>query len=168
MSTLYGDNHKKNFIDRPVTKSEPGLQRGEVRMSEDYFSADAVAVAGDVIKLQRIPQGARIVDMQVFNPAGNASAVGGNADLGWSASEDLLKNGSKVGLEPEAAVADGFFAALDLSDDASMDSIKDLATLPAAFAKKFTEDVFVTATITTDTVATDGSKLGVRVFYVED
>jgi len=175
---FFGDNHKAAFKQEPVANSNPGQQRGELRMSEDFFTTvagDAPVAAGEVILMQRIPQGARIVDVELFQALSGVDAQGNPlnpngavVDVGWTDSiEGEPLSGSAVGFVAEVANPTGFITGADLSSLGSRQSIKDGATIDEGFGKKFGSDVFLSLTVTADSAGLP-SQFGVRVFYVED
>lgn len=153
---VYGINHQLTEVTEPNEKVPSHSERAEIRMSEDFYEFNSALSANDVILLQKIPANAKIVDVEVIAPADNGSTVGGTFDIGWTAGKEGL----------EALSADGFFAAE--AGAAAGTSVKLSEGINEAYGKVFAEQVYLAMTVVTANTATDGSKMGVRVYFVED
>ena len=74
MATVKGTNRTILDALTPATVLDPGLQGGNVRCMIDTYTADASEAAGTVIEMGGdLPKGARIIQIWVTNPDGNAT-----------------------------------------------------------------------------------------------
>lgn len=158
MSTLYGSNYKKAFVDFPPQKMGVGEHNGRVKVSYDEFD---IAVEGsgvtpalnDVLKLSKIPAGARVIEACVAHDDLGAT---GTAKIGWEASEsgDI------------AADDDGFLPSIDLNSAANVVLMSSEANVAGQF-KKFNEEVQVSLTFTAACTAVTG-KIKCAIYYILD
>jgi hypothetical protein len=95
-------------------------------------TADEFGTSG-LIRLFKIPKGARLIDFEVSMPASGATGI---FDIGWAASADGV----------EAADADGIIAQVD-PGAAAVNRQKMLSTVPG-YMKKFASEVEVQADCT--------------------
>lgn len=97
MAINYGENADKILVDVPSQKVDASDNGGRVRCIYDKFTLTAALSAGDVVYMgSKIPAGARVVDaMLVYD---QLDASGGDADLGWLASDDGAESASVNGL----------------------------------------------------------------------
>lgn len=146
MATLYGTQYKQAYVDVPSSKIAPGDVGGEVKFMYFDYTITAAPTNGDVLKLGKIPKGARIVDACLaFPDLGSAGAV----NLGWAASADGV----------EAADADGLLVNVDVNTAAAI-VIAAEQSAPAGFLKHFDAEVDLQMDIATAWTATSGSIKG--------
>lgn len=110
LGTVLGVNATK-LAAKPPQKLDVTENHGRMRRSYDSFtlaSADELAI-GDIIKLSKLPEGARIVDAKLSMPASGAT---GQVKIGWPASADGNQAADDDALYT-AAQADSGNAALD-------------------------------------------------------
>ena len=128
MATLYGVNADKRLVDVPSTKIDSSDQGGRMRVAYDSYTVSSNLSSADVIKLGKIPAGARVYETVIACSAGLGASVDG--DLGHSAGPDGT----------EAADDDAFGAAIDLNVTTVT---KSMDPTDAGYAKQFSEDVDV-------------------------
>jgi hypothetical protein len=85
MATLYGSNATFRDNSAPPSKIPTGEVSGRLRLAYDSYSLSAALGASDLIKLQMIPAGARVVEVVV---ATDDLGTTGTGKLGWAASSD--------------------------------------------------------------------------------
>ena len=128
MATLYADNYKKAYVNRPVEKIPTGEVSGEIKFAYDEITLAPVGQTGtqtvalnDVIKTSlRVTKGAKIIDAGIFIPASLGAT--GIFSLGRAAS-------SLNAADPDSLVATadgGGQAALAKATAASVDLLKDI------------------------------------------
>jgi hypothetical protein len=149
MATVYGVNATKRDVNVPADKIAAGEVNGKVMVAYDEYTASGALSNGDVIKLMKIPKGARLLDAVV-----QADDLGttGTGKLGWEAGASAA----------EAADDDGIIASLDFNTAAARTRM----TTAAGVMKKFTEEVQVSLTLTAATTAAGSIK--VYLMYVVD
>ncbi len=159
MATLYGNQYSDAYVEVPISKIQSGDFNGKQQFL--YFDYPIPAVApsnADIIKLAKLPKGARVIDAVLVLPdLGDTTAL----ELGWAASAEL----DSAGVTVEAADADGFMATVD--GDIAADAFSMLIIASGASAnlpgllKKFAGEVDVQITVTdawTSTTTTDSIK----------
>jgi hypothetical protein len=111
---------------------------GGLRVLYGSYTVDAADEFGTdgLVRLFKIPKGARVIDVEVSMEATGATGI---FDLGWAASAELDENGSPV----EAADADGFIQQVD-PGAAAINKQKMPSTRPG-YLKKFSAEVEVQA-----------------------
>lgn len=157
MATIYSNQYQDAYVDVPSNKIRAGDFNGQVQFAFFDLSVPAVAPSNaDVVKLCKLPKGARVLDAVLVLPdLGDTTAL----DLGWAASEELDSDGVAV----EAADDDGLLAAIDgdvAADAFSMQALAEAGTIAAGLLKKFSAEVDIqitiddawTSTTTTDTI----------------
>lgn len=157
MATKYSNNYTL-LNNVPSEKIAPSDGYGKVRALYAEYALTADLASGDVIKMFRIPKGARVIDMIVDLP--DLDTSGGTVDIGWS--KDLKNLGTSGG--GEDADADGFKANVDVATAAIKSQ---LAAGSAGFGKKFAEECDFQITIDGDTDATSGTIKAVLLVVVE-
>lgn len=120
--------------------------------SYDEYTLSADLSSADVIRMMKIPAGARIHEVVIQHP--DLDTSGGTLDIGWAASDD----------GGEAADVDGFFANLDVATAADVVLMSQAAAAPAGMFKEFSEEVEVQITIDGDTDATSGT-IKLAIYY---
>lgn len=144
MTVFYGANATKRDVTIPSVKIDPGEVNAPVRVAYDEYTLTAASLTtSDSLRLMKIPQGARVLDLVIDAPDLGGS---GTMNVGWLAS-------SAGG---EAANATGFHSALDLSGQAQVVSLIE-ATSAAGLHKKFTEEVQVVMVPAANFSATSGT-----------
>lgn len=139
MATLYGNQYQQGYIDVPVTKVYPGEVSGDIKyMFFDYNIPGVAPTNGDIIKLGKIPQGAKIYDCLINFP-----------DLGSAGTLDVGQSAGASG--SEALDADAFIASVDVNTAADAASMQQQAlggAAPAGFLKVMAEEVDLQITVT--------------------
>lgn len=159
MATLYGSNAAKYLNTTPSEKVDVNQQHGRMRVSYDEHTFDGNPSSGDVIKMGRIPKGAKVYNViLVVHAALDAAST--DMDLGW--------NGGVNG--DETADEDGFFTAVDSATGALVKQLlPDAATsVPAGYGKEFADDVDIELSFDAAPDGADGDKVSVEVHYVLD
>ena len=153
MAELYGNNFKLAYVDVPAKQVGVGEQAGRKRILFDshLFAANVNAIA-DVIKIGKLPKGARVLEAVISAPSMGTTGI---FDLGWAASGDGL----------EAADADGFI----VGSDAGGQAVKSLmAAGRPGLGKKFLSDVDVQLVLTEATDAALNKTISVWIEYILD
>lgn len=138
----------------PSEKVIANQQYGRVRHLYDEYTVDAADEFGTsgLIKMMKIPKGARVIDARVVCPATGATGI---FDIGWAAGAGGV----------ELADADGFFAGID-PGAAAVDA-KMVGTRPG-WQKTFAEEVEVQIDCTEATAAMAGLKIALEIQIVVD
>lgn len=154
LTTVYGANHTKSFISEPPEMVDACEQKGRVRHLYDEYTVDAADEFGTngIIKMMKIPKGARVIDAQVVCPATGATGI---FDIGWAAGAD----------GDEAADADGFFSQID-PGAAAVDA--NMAGTVAGWNKTFAEEVEVQIDCTEATADMGTKTIKLSILYVLD
>lgn len=155
MATYYGNEWQDAFVDVPTSKIAPADDKGHVYHKRFSYTLPSIApTTSDIIKLVKIPKGARVLDV-VFSHPDMGSA--GDLDIGWAASAELDSSGSAV----VAASADGFFADADVNAAAGIKRMSAVSGAAAAgFLKKFDAEVDMQIAIPEAWTATSGEIVG--------
>jgi hypothetical protein len=159
MPTIYSNQYQDAFIDVPSNKIKRGDQSGEVKHLFFDYQVTAAPANGDVLKLGKLPKGARVVEACLsFPDLGTA----GSLNMGWAASAELIVDS----VTPvEAADADGFLAAVDVATAADTVLMSSGANL-AGLGKAFDAEVDVQIDIATAWTATSGTIKGYLTYVV--
>lgn len=147
MATKYGVNHTLKYINVPSEKVPAKEETGKVRLAYDSFVFDAELAVNDVIKLMKLPKGAKVVDAIVKAPSLGATGI---FDLGYEA------NGVDV------ADPNGFVSAADFGGAAAAKRME----LEDGVFKEMGAESQVILTCTELTAAAATKKIEVAVFYV--
>lgn len=151
MATIYGTQYEAAYVDVPASKIQQGDLGGHRRCLYFDHTITAAPTAADVLKLGKLPKGARIIEACLAFPDLGTTGV---LNLGWAASEDGL----------EAADADALLAAVDVNAAAAIKKMSGIAgAASAGFLKKLLGDVDLQVDIATAWTATSGTIKG----YVE-
>lgn len=154
MATKYGVQATKRENQTIPQLEEQGHTKGQIYSAHDSYTLTADLAAADVIKMMRLPEGARVVDARmVFT---DLDGSGGTLDVGWQAGASAA----------EAADADGFLAVVDVTSAGSVSMFEDQSSRPG-YNKTFTEEVQVTVATVGDTDATSGT-IDLEIWYVID
>lgn len=158
LTTVSGVNYAKEVSVPPVALAAQ-QSYGRVRYAYDEYTVDAADEFGTsgLIKLMKIPKGARLIDARVVCPATGATGI---FDIGWAASAEL-SGGSAV----EAADADGIFVGID-PGAAAVDA--KMAGTVNGFNRTFAAEVQVQADCTEATADMGTLTLKLGIFYVVD
>jgi hypothetical protein len=154
MATKYGVEATKRLNQSIQQLSTQGCDGGNVKFAYDTYELTADLGSGDIIKMCRIPAGAKILDVRCFFD--DLDASGGTIHIGWAASADSV----------EAADADGFGASVDVTSAGVYSMFTSQSTVPG-FDKTFSSEVQVQIATNGDTDATSGT-LTLQVLYVVD
>lgn len=153
MATLYGDQYQDAFVDKPSTKIAPGDVNGVPKFMYFSYTVTAAPSNGDVIKLGKLPKGAKVKNaVMQFPDLGTAGVL----NLGWAAGSNGL----------ETADADGLLVSVDVAtaaDAVSMQTQMEASGANAGFLKEFADDVEVQIDVATAWTAVAGTIKG----YVE-
>lgn len=150
--TMYGANHTKAYVNVPAEQFGVGEMNGKVHVAFDsfaYLAANGQYEVGDVIKLMKLPKGARVLEVIASGPSQGTTGI---FEVGW----DTLPSGT-------VGDSDGFIDALDLGGQAATDSITEELNVPGMF-KKFDEEAQVIMTCTEASDTADGT-ISVAVIY---
>lgn len=157
MSTLYSDQFSDAYVEVPRSKINSPDANGIPQIAYFSYSLPSVAPSNDdVIKLLKIPKGARVLDLVLDLPDLGDTTV---LDVGYAASAEL-SGGSAV----EAADDNAFLASIDgdvAKDTFSMQQAQEAGGNLAGFLKKFSAEVDLQIKVTdawTSTTTTDSIK----------
>ena len=150
MATVFGVNYSKKFIANPSEKVVGKEHSGKVRMAFDSYVFAANVVAGaNVIKLMKLPAGAKVVDCIVKCPSLGTTGI---FELGYEA------NGVDI------ADPNGFLVSTSI--DAGGQAVLGVPTLASvAIFKEFSVETQVILTQSEDTTAALGLAIEVAIFY---
>lgn len=129
MATLFADNYKKAYVNKPTEKIPTGEVSGGIKFAYDEITLSPVGQTGtttialnDVIKTSlRVTKGAKIIDAGIFIPASLGAT--GIFSLGRAATP------GGAAADPDSLVATvdgGGQAALAKATAASVDLLKDI------------------------------------------
>jgi hypothetical protein len=153
MADFFGDNATLAQSNVPSEKIRVSDQHGRMRIAHDKITFAAELTTSDVLKLMKLPAGAKIYDVEI-----NTDDLGttGIFDVGWAASAE----------GGEAADPNGLYAALDVATAANA-RLK-MVNSVAGYLKRFTEEVEIQVVPSTSTDAATGNDLNLTVWYVVD
>lgn len=120
MATLYGVNHTKKYIDNPAEKVIAKQELGKSRWVYDSVVLAAELAVNDIVKLMKLPKGAKILNAIVKSPSLGTTGI---LDLGIEANgveaadQDFFvasadAGGQAVQKSAHASLAAGTFAEL--------------------------------------------------------
>lgn len=123
----------------PQQKFYANQNYGRLRVLYASYTVDAADEFGtdSLIRLLKIPKGARLIDAEVSMPASGTSGI---FDVGWAASTEVDPD---TGTALEAADADGIFSQVD-PGAAAVDRQAMVSTVPG-YMKRFNAEVEVQA-----------------------
>ena len=164
MAELNGVNYKKAYVDEPVKMVPQGENNGRVKVSFDSYKG-AVAL-NDVIKVMKLPKGARVVEA-VLNHASLGAA--GLYKVGFSGTVYAKPND---GSDPSVTLNDGSIIAHATKNAAICKAMTTIAGQAAqhaklcdASAKEIEAQVIVTCT---EAPTNANVELTLAVYYVID
>lgn len=129
-----------------------GHERGNIKHCLDSYALTADLGLGDVIRMCKIPQGAKVIDARMRFDA----LTKGLLDAGWLAGAKAVEAASTAGLMDRVAVTSAGVASTFTTYSAS-----------AGFMKTFSEEVQSVVVVNTDTSATSGT-IYLEILYVID
>ena len=150
MANFYSDNAQL-IEDVPSTKSKANETHGSLRVIYDEITFAAELTTSDVLKMMKIPAGAKIYDVEINCPDLGTT---GTFDIGWAASAD----------GGEVADPNGLYAALVMSGAGGIDRQKYVNSV-GGFNKEFSEEVEVQIVASTSTDVATGVKLQIAIYY---
>lgn len=153
MATFYGVNATKRDVSNPSQKIKVNEQHGRVRRAYDSYTLLAEAALSDVIKMMKLPSGAKIVDARLIAPA---DGVTGQWDVGWEASGSV------------AADQNGLFDGSTEGDTGGGAVDSKLGGASPGYNQEFDEEAQISLTCIEATNGSSGDKLQLEVFYVVD
>lgn len=152
MATKYGTQYNGAYVTEPKSQIQPGDFNGRVRLMHFDYTLDGTVLAlADILKLGKIPKGARVIDAALYVQDMDGT---GQVNLGWAAGA----SGAEV------ADADGFFAALDAGD---ANAFARIGVTSAGFCKEFSEEVDLQISMAEASTSTNTTLRGF-VLYVID
>lgn len=150
MATLYGNQYQDAFVDVPSNKVKGKDLGGELKRMYFDYTVTAAPTAGDIIKLGKLPAGARVHNAGLqFPDLGTAGIL----NLGWAAGANGL----------EAADADGLLVSVDVNtaaDAVSMQIQMEAGGANAGYMKEFSEEVEVQIDVATAWTVSAGTIKG--------
>jgi hypothetical protein len=151
LTTVKGAN-LTNKEAEPSVKIDASQEYGKLRIMYDSYTVDSADEFGTsgLIRMMKIPKGARLIDAEVSMPASGAT---GQFEVGWADSADLDEDGNAV----EAADPNGIFTTQD-PGDAAVDRSRMLSTVPG-YMKRFDAEVEVQVDFTEATADSGGDTL---------
>ena len=158
MATVYGTTYLAQN-GQSTSRLPIGDVGGRVRSLyfTHTFAADVNAIS-DIVKLCKLPKGARVVGGRLYSPSLGTTGI---FHWGWAASAELDSAGTAL----ELIDADGFGVSLDAGGQA-VDST--MAGTVGGFLKKFAADVDVQLTLTEATDSAINDVIKGALFYVVD
>lgn len=150
MATLYGNQYQDAYVSVPSEKVKGKDLGGELKRMYFDYTITAAPTNGDVIKLGKLPAGARVHNACLqFPDLGTAGIL----NLGWAAGAEGL----------EAADADGLLVAVDVNaaaDAVSMQIQMEAGGANAGYLKEFSEEVDVQIDVATAWTVSAGTIKG--------
>lgn len=153
MTNYYGVNQTAAYQTSPPAKFGLGEMGGRLRVAFDSFAVTAALTTSDTLYLMKIPKNARVMD-----------AVVSSADLGGTGTMNIGWQAGSTGAE--AASATGFYSALDLSGQAVIASLIEVASA-SGMHKRFSEEVQVVMVPAANFSATSGT-VSMAIYYILD
>jgi hypothetical protein len=150
MATLYGDGFANAYNAKPSLKDAVGNQGGRVQRLYFEYTITAAPTANDIIKVAKIPKGARVYGAGLkFGDLGTTGVL----ELGFAADVDAV----------ETADADAFLASVDVNaaaDFVTMDQQQEAGGALAGHLKKFSAECDLQILVTTAWTVTSGTIKG--------
>lgn len=150
-------HYKAALVTSPSARIHQGDWGGKVRYMEDSITLDADAADGDIVKVGRLPAGAKVIAARVFG-----------ADLGGTGTLKLGNSVSVDGSASDAADDDSFIKAADSSGQAFDVADGASAAMRGAAIQlvRFTKEVDVELKFNGVTSGATGVIIYTRVSYV--
>jgi hypothetical protein len=149
MATFYGVNATKRDNSVPSKKIDAQDAGGRLRVAYDEITLAGAVTTSDVIKMMKLPSGARILD-----------AILSSADLGTTGALNVGWEANGV----DSAVAAGLFSAVDVNTAAI--SVRQSSTYSTNQFKKLGAETQISIVPSANTTA--GGKISLAVFYALD
>lgn len=154
MTNYFGVNNTLQYQSSPAQKAGLGEYSGRLRVLWDSYTLGSGSLTtSDTLFLMKIPGNARVMDAVVVS-----------ADLGGTGTMNIGWQAGATGAE--AAAATGFYSALDLSGQAVIASLVEVASASGAH-KRFSEEVQVVMVPQASFSATSGS-VSLAIYYIMD
>lgn len=163
MANLYGNQYNNAYVTVPSVKIAPGDFGGMKRIMYFDYTITAASTNADIIKLGKLPKGARLINASFSGPALAGTT---SFSLGWAASAEL------VGVAGSAAVvaadATGILTAfsLDAVDANSMQQQMEAAGTNTGYLKEFAAEVDVQLAVIDAWSSTSGTLKGYLEYVV--
>jgi len=152
MATVYTTEYNNAYVVDPSVKNDVTVSHGRVRLIKADITYAAELGVSDVIKICKLPKGARLIDARLVAPADSVSGI---YKIGWEANGDIV------------ADDDGIFAVGSCDFGAGALDAKLGGTLPG-FGKKFEAETVISATVTEVSTDSTGKKHQFCFFYLVD
>lgn len=153
MATVYTTEYNNAYVVEPSVKNDVTKWHGRVRAIKADITLAAELAVSDVIKICKLPKGARILDARVVAPVDSVSGI---YNVGWEANGDII------------ADPDGMFVGASECDfGAAALNAKLLGTSPS-FGKKFEAETVISATVTEVSTDSTGKVHQFVIFYIVD
>lgn len=153
MSDLYTTEYNNAYIVEPSVKNDVTKLHGRVRLIKADITFAAELAVNDVIKICKLPKGARLIDARVVAPVDAASGI---YNLGWEANGDIV------------ADADGIFVGASSLDFGAAAVDAKMSGAIAGFGKKFEAETVISATVTEVSTNATGKTHQFCLFYLVD
>lgn len=155
-ATKYGAQYTNQFVTVPPVKVDPNVAGGRIGHCYDTYTFTADLAAADVIKLCKLPAGARVLALTLGWD--DLDASGGTVDVGWAASSDAVVSANAEGFLKDIGVT--------LPGASSIGSIGGVGggINAAGLGKEFASPVDIQVAIDGDTDVTSGG-LQLNVIY---
>lgn len=151
MATIYSDQYSDAYVEVPAVKINSGDFNGKPQIAYFSHTVTAAPTNGDVLKLCKLPKGARVLNAVVSH---DDLGTAGVLNLGWAADSAAV----------EAADADGLIASIDVNAAAAVVTMHEVSgAARPGLLKKFEAEVDIQLDIATAWTATSGSIKG----YIE-
>lgn len=153
MANLYSAEYEKAHNDFPAQKLNQNEQGGKLLFAQASHTFDGEPSLNDVIKMIKLPKGAKVVDAIVYAPDLGTTGV---LKLGHSASAD----GSIV------ANDDAFIPSINVTAAVSGLKMSEQVAGIAGRGQVFDQEVDIEFLVSTATDAADGLTIVLELFYV--
>jgi hypothetical protein len=153
MATVYTTEYNNAYVVEPSVKNDVTKLHGRVRLIKADITFAAELAVSDVIKICKLPKGARVIDARVVAPADAASGI---YNVGWEANGDIV------------ADADGLFVGASECDFGAAALDAKLKGTSPSFGKKFEAETVISATVTEISTDATGNTHQFCVFYLVD
>ncbi len=153
MSTLYGDQYNSAYVAKPASAYQPNDFNGRVQRQYFEYTITAAPTAADVIKVAKVPKGARVYEAVLQFPDLGTT---GTLELGFSADSGAV----------ETADNDAFLVSVDVNtakDQVGMIEQMKAGGSNAGYLKNFSAECDVEIYVTTAWTVTSGTIKG----YIE-
>lgn len=153
MADLYTTEYNNAYVAVPSVKNDVTKWHGRVRCIKADITFAAELAVNDVIKIAKLPKGARLIDARVVAPVDAASGI---YNLGWEANGDII------------ADPDGIFVGASSLDFGAAAVDAKMSGAIAGFGKKFEAETVISATVTEVSTDATGKTHQFVLFYLVD